>query len=119
MPRVKNGQRKHAKHAKIVKLAKGYRGTRSKLFARAHEAVLRSGERAFGGRKIRRRALRRLWIVRINAALKPFEVNYSTFIKGLKTAKIELDRKSLSDLAVTQPSAFEQVVLKVKETFNK
>lgn len=119
MPRVKGGPRARKKHKKIIKMAKGYRGTRSKLYKRANEAVLRSGEHAFAGRKKRRRDLRKLWITRINAALKPHKIPYSRFVNALKKADIELDRKVLAELAVNDPQAFEQVVSKAKESFSK
>lgn len=117
MPRVRGGVRTRRRHKKVLKLAKGYRGSRSKLFKRANEAVIRAGEHAFAGRRIRRRDMRRLWITRINGALKSHDMNYSTFINGLKKAKIELNRKTLSEMAINEPSAFEQVVAKVKESF--
>jgi large subunit ribosomal protein L20 len=119
MPRTKGGNRTRKRHKKVIKQAKGYRGTRSKLYKRANEAVLRAGEHAFAGRRKRRRDLRRLWITRINAALTPHNLNYSRFIKGLKEANIQLDRKILADLAVSDPKAFEQVVAKAKESFSK
>lgn len=117
MTRVKGGPRAHARHKKVLQQAKGYRESRSKNFARAQEAVLRAGEHAFAGRKHRKRQMRRLWIVRINAALTGFGVKYSRFIKGLKDANITLDRKVLADLAIHDKNAFEQVVEKVKKTF--
>ena len=119
MPRSVGGVRTSRRHKKVLKLAKSYRGTRSKLFKRAQEAVIRAGEHAFAGRKKRRRDFRKLWIMRINAGLTPFEINYSTFIKGLKEANIEVDRKILADLAASDPKAFEQVVQKVKGSFAK
>lgn len=119
MPRVKGGPRARKKHKKILKLAKGYRGSRSKLYKRANEAVLRSGEHAFAGRKKRRRDLRRLWIIRINAALSHHDVSYNKFINSLKLSGIELDRKILSELAINDPKAFEQVVTKAKKSFSK
>ncbi|KKS15933.1 MAG: 50S ribosomal protein L20 [candidate division WWE3 bacterium GW2011_GWA1_41_8] len=115
MSRVKGGPRGHRRHVKILKLAKGYRGTRSKLFKRAHEAVIRAGEHAFAGRRQRRRDMRRLWISRINGALTPHEIRYSLFIDGLKKANIELDRKTLSEMAVNDNPAFIKVVKTVKE----
>lgn len=118
MPRVKGGPRAHRRHRKIIKANKGYRGTRSKLFRRAREAFLRAGEGAFGGRKIRKRQMRRLWISRISAGLSTHEMNYSTFMNGLKKAEINLDRKMLSELAINDPSAFGEIVSKVKG-FNK
>ncbi len=119
MPRVKGGPRARKRHKKIIKLAKGYRGTRSKLYKRANEAVLRSGEHAFAGRKKRRRDLRRLWIIRINAGLKKYDLQYSRFIKALEDSNIEIDRKILAELAVNDPQAFEQIVMKAKERFSK
>jgi large subunit ribosomal protein L20 len=115
MTRVKGGPRARQRHKKVLKLAKGYRGTRSKTFKRANEPVLRAGEHAFAGRKQRRRDLRRLWIARLSGALTKYEINYSTFIKGLKDAKIELNRKMLSEMAIHDPKAFEKVVLEVKK----
>ncbi len=119
MPRVKRGVRAHQKHKKLLKLAKGYRGTRSKLYRRAHEAVIRAGEHAFAGRRIRRRDLRTLWITRLSGALSDLDINYSTFIKALKLANIELDRKVLSDLAITDNKAFVQVVAQAKQSLEK
>lgn len=114
MTRVKGGPRAHQAHKKVLKLAKGYRGTRSKTFRRAQEAVLRAGERAFAGRKQRKRDMRSLWISRINAALTAYGISYSRFIKGLSDAKIDLDRKVLADLAANDQKAFEAVVVQVK-----
>lgn len=117
MPRSVGGVRTSRRHNKVLKLAKGFRGTRSKLFKRAQEAVLRAGEHAFAGRRKRRRDIRRLWISRINAGLTQYNIQYSRFIKGLKEANIDVDRKILADLAATDPKAFEQVVQKVKASF--
>ncbi|MFZ5425180.1 MAG: 50S ribosomal protein L20 [Patescibacteria group bacterium] len=114
MPRVKGGPRAHKRHKKVLKLAKGYRGTRSTNFRRAREAVLRAGEHAFAGRRQRRRDIRKLWIARINAALTQYEVKYSRFIKGLKDANIELDRKVLAEMAINDEKGFEAIVKKVK-----
>jgi large subunit ribosomal protein L20 len=116
MPRVRGGPRAHQKHKKILKLAKGYRGTRSKNFRRANEAVLRAGEHAFAGRKQRRRDLRRLWIQRIGGALTDRGITYSRFIKGLSDAKIDLDRKQISEMAINDLSGFNTLVEKVKQT---
>lgn len=117
MPRVKGGPRARRKHKKILKLAKGYSESRSKTFKRANEAVIRAGEHAFAGRKQRKRQMRRLWITRLNGALSSHDVKYSRFIKGLKDAKIDLNRKMLSDLAIHDPTTFTKVVEKVKKTF--
>lgn len=114
MARVKGGPRAHQRHKKILKAAKGYRGTRSKLFRRAHEAVIRAGEHAFGGRKRRKRDMRTLWIARLSGALSAHDMNYSTFISGLTKSGLQLNRKMLSELAINDPKAFEMVVSKVK-----
>lgn len=114
MPRVKGGPTGRNKHKKILKAAKGYRGTRSKLFRPAQEAYLHAGEYAFAGRRLRRRDFRRLWIQKINAALKPFDISYSHFIKKLNDSKIELDRKTLADSAVSDPGTFKKIVEEIK-----
>ncbi|GIW69646.1 MAG: 50S ribosomal protein L20 [Patescibacteria group bacterium] len=115
MPRVKGGTRTRAKHKKALKLAKGYRGTRNRLFKRAQEAVIRAGEHAFEGRKQRKRDMRRLWIARISGALTQYEMKYSRFISGLKKSGILLNRKTLSEMAIHDPKAFEKVVNTVKK----
>ena len=115
MPRTKGGPRGYKKHKKILKATKGYRGTRSKLFRPAHEAYLHAGEYAFAGRKLRKRDFRRLWIQKINAALKSFDISYSRFIHKLNNSKIELDRKSLADIALNDPKTFEKIVKEVKK----
>ena len=115
MTRVKGGPKGRRKHKKILKATKGYRGTRSKLFRPAHEAYLHAGEYAFAGRKLRKRDFRRLWIQKINAALEPFDISYSRFIKKLKDTNIELDRKSLAEIALNDPKTFEKIVKEVKK----
>lgn len=115
MPRVKGGPRAHQRHKKVLEQTKGFRGTRSKLYRRAKEATIRAGEHAFAGRKIRKRDIRRLWIQRLNAALTPFEIKYSRFIAGLKKAKIDLNRKMLSEIAINDPEGFKEIVEKVKK----
>ncbi|GAB6066395.1 50S ribosomal protein L20 [Aquifex pyrophilus] len=112
--RVK-GPSSRRKKKKILKLAKGYRGQRSRSYRRAKEAVMRALYYQYRDRKLRKREFRRLWIARINAAVRAYGLNYSTFINGLKKAGIELDRKILADMAVRDPQAFEQIVGKVKE----
>jgi large subunit ribosomal protein L20 len=114
MPRVKGGVRTRRRHNKIKALAKGYRGSRNRLYKKAADSVLKAGEYAFAGRRQRRRDIRSLWITRINAALKPFEISYSKFIKMLKDSNIELDRKVLADMATTNPEAFKAVVEKAR-----
>ncbi len=112
--RVKTGTVRRAAHKKVLKAAKGFWMTRHKRFKVAHEAVKHAGKYAFVGRRLRRRDLRQLWIVRINAALKPFEIKYSVFIKLLKNKNIALDRKILADFAVNNTEAFKAVVESVK-----
>lgn len=110
--RVKSPRLK--RHKKILKLASGYRMTRHKLYKVAREAVIHAGQYAYAGRHLRRRDLRATWITRINAALRALGISYSKFIPALKNAKIEVDRKILSEFATNQPEVFEQVVDKVK-----
>lgn len=112
--RVKTGPTRHRKHKKVLELATGYRMTRHRLHRQASDAVLHAGEYAFAGRKNRKRDFRRLWIVRINAALTDAGITYSRFISGLKKANIELDRKILANLAITDPNTFKAVVDKAK-----
>lgn len=113
MSRVKGGARASRKHKKIIKLAKGYRGTRSTNYKRASEAVLRAGEHAFRGRRKRPGNFRKLWISRINAALTKHNIMYSRFISGLKKSNIDLNRKMLSEIAIHDPKAFDEIVEKV------
>lgn len=110
MPRAKRGFKARRRHNRILKLAKGYRGAHSKLFRSAVEAVQRGLCYAYRDRKQRKRAFRRLWIIRINAAVRPYGINYSCFINGLKKSNIELDRRVLADLAIHDQAAFAQIV---------
>jgi large subunit ribosomal protein L20 len=112
--RVKTGTVRKASHKKVLKAAKGFWMTRHKRYKVAHEAVMHAGKYAFIGRRIKKRDLRQIWIVRINAALKPFDIRYSAFIKMLKNRQITLDRKILSDLAVNHQEAFKTVVESAK-----
>lgn len=116
MPRTKTGTTRHNRHKKVLKLAKGFRGTNSRLYKRAHEAVLHAGQYAFVGRKLRKRDFRRLWIARISAAVKEIDqsYNYSRFIQDLKAAEVKLNRKMLSELAISDNKAFKAIVEKVK-----
>ncbi len=114
MTRVKKGFTKRKKHKKILTAAKGYRGSRSSLVRTAKEATMHAGEYAFAGRKQRKRQKRRLWITKINAALKNEGGSYNKFVKGLSEAKIQVDRKILADLAVSDPSVFKQIISKLK-----
>ncbi len=114
MPRVKRGNKRRERRKKILGLAKGYFLTKSKLYRSAQQAIARAGNFAFIGRRLKKRDFRRLWIVRINAAARQHDISYSRFISGLKRAGIELDRKSLADLAATDPAAFTKLVESAK-----
>jgi large subunit ribosomal protein L20 len=115
MARIKRAMAKRKRKKKFFKLTKGYFGAKSRQYRTVREASKRSGNYAFRDRKARKRDFRRLWITRINAAVREHGMSYSQFIKGLKVASIELDRKMLSDLAVNDPKAFTQVVEAVKK----
>lgn len=104
----------HRRHHKILTAAKGYRMARSRWYKVASEAVVHAGQYAFAGRHLKRRDLRATWIIRMNAALRPLGVTYSEFIPLLKKAKIELDRKILSQLATSEPKVFAAIVDKTK-----
>ena len=119
MPRAKRGNKRLEKRKKILALAKGYYGRKSKTYRSAKEAVERSLNFAYTGRKLKKRDFRRLWIVRINAACRLNEMKYSHFMHGLKVAGIELDRKVLADLAVKQPEAFATLAGQVKDAISK
>lgn len=114
MARVKTGIVRRRRHKKILKLTKGQYGTRSKLFRRANEAMLKSLWYSYRDRKTRKRDLRRLWIARINAAARLNGTTYSRLIHALKLANIQLNRKMLADMAVRDPKAFEAVVAQAK-----
>jgi large subunit ribosomal protein L20 len=114
MARVKRGVTAHAKHKKVFKAAKGYYGRRKNTIRIAKQAVEKAGQYAFRDRKRRKRTFRALWIQRINAAVRPFGLNYSKFIAGLDKAGIIVDRKVLSDLAIREPAAFQLIVEKAK-----
>ncbi|RME40707.1 MAG: 50S ribosomal protein L20 [Deltaproteobacteria bacterium] len=110
MPRVKRGFKARRRRNRVLKLAKGYRGARSKLFRSATEAVDRALNYAYRDRKVRKRDFRALWIARINAAARENGLTYSRLVHGLKKAEIQLDRKILAELAVTDPAGFASVV---------
>ena len=114
MARVKTGTNRRRRHKKIIRMAKGNYGTRSRLYRRANEAMLKSLWYEYRDRRTRKRDLRRLWITRINAAARINGLTYSRLIYGLKQAKISLNRKVLADMAVRHPEAFAQVVDKAK-----
>ena len=106
MARIKGAMMTRKRRKKVLKLAKGYFGAKSKLFKTAKEAVMKSGQYAYIGRRQRKRDFRRLWIARINAAAKMNGMNYSTFMNGLKKAGITLNRKMLSEIAISDKEAF-------------
>ncbi|MCA9954615.1 MAG: 50S ribosomal protein L20 [Ardenticatenaceae bacterium] len=113
--RVKGGFTTQRRHKKILRMTKGQWGTRSKLFRRANEAMMKSYWYAYRDRRVRRREFRRLWITRINAATRMHDLSYSRFMHGLKLANVNLDRKALAHLAVRDEAAFAAVVNLAKE----
>ena len=117
--RIKRSVNALKKRRAILKQAKGYRGAKSKLYRVAREAVMKSGQYAYIGRKLKKRDMRSLWITRINAACRENAVSYSVFINGLKKANIELNRKVLADLAVTDKNAFAKLVESAKKALAK
>ena len=110
MPRVKRGLTRHRRHVKLLKAASGFRGTRNRLFRFANQIVMHSRAYAYRDRRTRKRDMRRLWIVRINAAARLGGLSYSRFIAGLNAAGVNLDRKVLSDLATRDAATFAQLV---------
>ena len=110
MARVKGALNTRKKHKKVLKLAKGFRGGESRIYRTANQAVMRSMQNAYIGRKHRKRDFRRLWITRISAAAKMNGMNYSTFMNGLKKAGIEMNRKMLSEIAIYDKEAFAALV---------
>jgi len=115
MPRVKRGVTARARHKKVLKKAKGYQGARSRSYRVAKQAVIKAGQYAYIGRKLKKRQFRSLWITRINAAVRPYELSYSKFIDGLKKANIDIDRKILAEIAVNDKIGFEAIVNQVKQ----
>ena len=106
MARVKGAMMARKRRNKVLKAAKGYWGAKSKHFKMAKQAVMKSGNYAFAGRKLKKRDFRQLWITRISAQAKVNGMNYSTFMHGLKKAGIDLNRKMLSEIAISDPEAF-------------
>ncbi len=115
MSRVKRGVRARARHKKYLKMAKGFRGGRRRMYRSAREAVERGLSFAYRDRKVRKREFRNLWIVRINAAVRPLGLSYSRFMGGAKKAGLGLDRKVLADLAVYDPAGFARVAELVRQ----
>lgn len=114
MARVKGAMMTRKRRKKVLKLAKGYFGGKSKLFRTAKQAVMKSGQYAYVGRKQKKRSFRSLWITRISAACHINGINYSTFMNGMKKANIDLNRKMLSEIAIADPAAFAVIVDKAK-----
>lgn len=112
--RTTKGAARNKAKKRLFKKAKGYRGGRGKLLRSVKETLIRAEAFAYRDRKVRKREFRKLWIIRINAAVRQRGMRYSEFIAGLKKAGIELDRKQLSELAIHDPAAFDQIVDKVK-----
>ncbi|MDD4849592.1 MAG: 50S ribosomal protein L20 [Gemmiger sp.] len=114
MARIKGATMTHKRRTKTLKLAKGYYGSKSKHFKMAKQAVMKSGNYAFIGRKLKKREFRTLWIARINSAVRPLGMNYSTFMNGLSKAGVALNRKMLSEMAIHDPKSFENLVATAK-----
>ena len=115
MPRVKKAVHSRERRKKILKMAKGFRGGRSRLIRSAKETVARALKYAYRDRKVRKREFRKLWIQRINAAVRQHGLSYSRFMNGLKLANIDLDRKVLAGLAATDPEAFARLCEMARE----
>ncbi|MBI4336240.1 MAG: 50S ribosomal protein L20 [Chloroflexi bacterium] len=115
MTRIKRGVVKHQRHAKVLEGAKGHYSTRHRQYRRAHESVLHAGQYAYNHRRTRKRDMRRLWILRINAACRALGITYNRFIHSLAEAGLQIDRKNLAELAVHDPNTFAQLVEKVRQ----
>jgi len=115
MPRVKRGVTSKRRHKKMIKLAEGFYGRKKNLFTRATEQVQKGWQASYKGRKLRKREFRNLWIVRINAACRENGISYSRFMNGLSKAGIELNRKQLAEMAVTDMASFTKLVETAKE----
>ncbi len=116
--RIKKGVNAKKKHKKVLKLAKGFYGAKSKLYRSANEAVMRAQRSSYVGRKEKKRNFRRLWITRINAGARMYDMSYSKFMFGLKQAGVEIDRKILADLAMNDINAFKDLVEVSKNNLN-
>ena len=115
MARIKGAMMTRKRRKKTLKLAKGFYGSKSKHFKMAKQQVMKSGTYAFAGRKMKKRQFRNLWIMRINNAVRPLGINYSTFMNGLKKAGIDLNRKMLSEMAIHDPASFSALVETAKK----
>jgi large subunit ribosomal protein L20 len=114
MPRVRIGAARKQRHKRLLKRATGFVGGRSKLYKTAHETLLRAGNHRFQDRKLKKREYRALWITRLSAAAQMRDLRYSQLINGLLKANITLNRKALSEIAIADPAAFDQIVAKAK-----
>jgi len=119
MPRATNGPATRRRRKKILKLARGYYSARRSSYRKAHETVTRALKYAFRDRRVKKRDFRKLWIVRINAAVRLQGLSYSQFMYGLKKAGVELDRKMLADLAIHEETVFSALVTKAKESLQQ
>ena len=114
MARVKNGLTSRKRRKKVLKQAKGYFGAKSTLYRTAKQAVMKSGQYAYRDRKQKKREFRKLWISRINAAARQHDISYSRLMNGLKVAGIDINRKMLSEIAITDDAAFAEIVAQAK-----
>ena len=119
MARIKGALATRKRRNKVLKLAKGYFGAKSKLFKTAKEAVMKSGNYAYIGRRLKKRDFRRLWIARISAAAKMNGMNYSTFMNGLKVSGVQINRKMLADIAVNDEKAFAALAAQAQKALKK
>ncbi len=119
MPRVKRGVTTHRRHKKILKMAKGYRGSKSKLYRVANQQVMKSGNYAYIHRRLKKRDFRKLWIARINAAARINGTTYSRMVHGLKVAGVDINRKNLAELAVSDPQGFSRLAELSINSINK
>ncbi|MEM9481443.1 MAG: 50S ribosomal protein L20 [Verrucomicrobiota bacterium] len=119
MPRATNAPASRKRRKRVLAKAKGYRGFRSKNYRYAKDAVRKAMQYNYRDRKVRKRTFRRLWVQRINAACRERGLTYSRFIEGLNAVGVELDRKVLSDLAITDPTAFDEIVAQAKSALEK
>ena len=115
MARIKGGLNAKKKHNRVLKLAKGYRGARSKQYRVAKQSVMRALASSYAGRKERKRQFRQLWIARINAAARMNDISYSKLMHGLKLAGVDINRKMLSEMAISDPEGFAKLVAVAKE----
>lgn len=115
MPRVKRGTTTHRRHKKVLSLTKGHRATKHSLYRRAHESMLKSLSYAYRHRRERKGDMRRLWILRINAASRAHGLHYSQLMNGLRMSGVEVNRKMMADMAIREPEAFANLVTIAKE----